>query len=81
MRLHPRLKLSHRATSFRQTASDLDFDVVRRLMDERPDPRENVTRGQAHDDAVPVMDNNGVVHSKAQRRGCRNTSFNRALEV
>ena len=29
-------------------------------MDERPDPGENLTRGQAHDDAVRVMDNNGI---------------------
>jgi hypothetical protein len=79
-RLHPRRKLSHRATSFSQTASNFDFEVVGRLVDERPDPSENVTRAQAHDDAVRVMDNNGIVDSKAQRRGCRTTSFNRALD-
>jgi hypothetical protein len=80
MRLHPRRKLSHRATSFSQTASNLDFEVVGRLMDERPDPSQNVTRGQAHDDAVRAMDNNGIVDSKAQRRGCGTSSFNRALD-
>jgi hypothetical protein len=78
-RFQPRRKLSHRATSFSQTVSNLYFEAVARLIDERPDPSENVTRGQAHDDAVRVMDNNGIVHSKAQRRGCRTTSFNRAL--
>jgi hypothetical protein len=50
-------------------------------MDERRDPGENVTRGQAHDDAVGVTDNNGIVDSKAKRRGCRNASFNRALDL
>ena len=79
-RLHLRRKLGHRAASFSQTAGDLDFEVVGRLMDERPDPGENVTRGQAHDNAVRVMDNNGIVDSKAQRRGCRTTSFSRALD-
>jgi hypothetical protein len=79
-RLRPRHKLSHGATSFSQTASNLHFEVVGRLMEERPDPSENVTRDQAHDDAVRVMDNNGIVDSKAQRRGCRTTSFNRALD-
>jgi len=79
-RLHPRRKLSHRATSFSQTAGNFDFEVVGRLMDERAHPSENVTRGQAHDDAVRVMDNNGIVDSKAQRRGCRTTSFNRTLD-
>jgi hypothetical protein len=79
-RLHPRRKLSHRATSFSQTASNLEFEVVGPLMDERPDPSQNVTRGQAHDDAVRVMDNHGIVDSKAQRQGGRTTSFNRALD-
>ena len=79
-RLHPRRKLSHRTTSFNQTASNLDFEVVGRLVGERPDPSENVTRGQTHDDTVRVMDNNGIVDSKAQRRGCRTTSFNRTLD-
>ena len=79
-RLHPGRKLSHRATSFSQTASNLDFEVVGRLMDERPDPGENVTRGQAHNDAVRVMDNNGTVDPKAQRRGCPTTSLDRALD-
>jgi hypothetical protein len=79
-RLYPRRKLSHRATSFSQTTSNLDFEFVGRLVDERPDPSENVTRGQAHHDAVRVMDNHGTVDSKTQRRGCRTTSFNRALD-
>jgi len=77
-RLHPRRKLSHRATSSSQTASNLDFEGVGRLLDERPDPSENVTRAQAHDDAVRVMDNNCIIDPKAQRRGCRPTSFNRS---
>jgi hypothetical protein len=79
-RLHPRRKLSHRTTSFNQAASNLDFEVVGRLVDEWRDPSENVTRGQTHDDAVRVMDNNGIVDSKTQRRGYRTTSFNRALD-
>jgi hypothetical protein len=79
-RLHSRLKLSHRANSFSQTASNLDFEVVGRLMVERPDPSENVTRGQAQHYAVRVMDNNGIVDSKAQCRGCRTPSLNRALD-
>jgi hypothetical protein len=79
-RLHPRRKLSHRTTSFHQTASNLDFEVVGRLVDERPDPSENVTRGQTHDEAVRVVDNNGIGDSKAQRRGYRTTSYNRALD-
>jgi hypothetical protein len=49
-------------------------------MDQRPDPSKNVTRGQTHDDAVRVMDNDGIVDSKARRRGYRTTSFNRALD-
>jgi hypothetical protein len=64
-RLNLRRKLSHRASSFGQTASNIHFEVVCRLMDDRPDPGENLTRGQAHDDAVRVMDNNGIVDSKA----------------
>jgi hypothetical protein len=79
-RLHPRRKLSHRAASFSQTAGNLDFEIVCCLVEDRPDPSENVTRGQAHDDAVRVMDNNGTVDSKAQRRGCRTGGFSRALD-
>jgi hypothetical protein len=71
----------HRAASFSQTASDLDFEVVGHLGDERRDPSENVTRGQTHDGPVRVMDNNGVGDSKAQRRGCRTRGFNRALDL
>jgi len=79
-RLHLRRKLSHRTTSFSQTASNFDFEVVCRLADERSDPSEHVTRGQTHHDAVRVMDNNCIGDSKAQLRGYRTTSFNRALD-
>jgi hypothetical protein len=79
-RLHPGRKLSHRAASFRQAAGNLDFEVVGPITGGRPDPNQNVTRRQAHDDAVRVMDNNGTGDSKAQRRGHRTTSFNRPLD-
>jgi hypothetical protein len=64
-RLHPRFKLFHRAARFGEPPSDLDFELSACLMRQRRHPSENVTRGQAHRDAVRVVDDDSIIDSKA----------------
>jgi hypothetical protein len=69
-RLHPRLKLSHRAPDFGETASNHDFEVViGGAIRERRNPRENVARGQPYGDAVRVVDDDRIIDSKAASGG------------
>ena len=66
-RLHPRLKLCHRAAGFGEPPTDLDFELSACLMRYRRHPSENVTRSQAHGDAVRVVNNNCVIDPQVKR--------------
>jgi hypothetical protein len=60
-RLHPRLKLSHRAVGSGEPPSDLDFELGACLMRYMRHPSKNVTRQQAHSEPVRVVKNNRVI--------------------
>jgi len=60
-RLHPRLKLSHRALGFGEPPSDLDLELGTRLTRYMRHPSQNVTRQQAHSEPVRVVKNNRVI--------------------
>jgi hypothetical protein len=64
-RLNPRLKLFHRAARFGEPPTHLDFELSACLMRQRRYPGENVTRSQAHRDAVRVVDDDSIINSKA----------------
>jgi len=63
-RLHPRFERFHRAAGFGKPPTDLDFELSAGLMRYGRHPSKNVTRGQAHGDAVRVMDNDRIIDSK-----------------
>ena len=66
-RLHPRLKLSHRAIGFGEPPSDLDFELCAGLMRYMRDPSKNVTRQQAHSEPVRVVKNDRVIDPQVKR--------------
>jgi len=66
-RLHPRLKLSHRAVGLGEPPSDLDFELGAYLMRHMRDPSKNVTRQQAHSETVRVLEHNRVIDSQVKR--------------
>ena len=79
-RLHPRFERFHRAARFGKPPTDLDFELSAGLMRYRRHPSKNVTRGQAHGDAVRVMDNDRIIDSKTQGGGRRPTRLECSLD-
>jgi hypothetical protein len=66
-RLHARLKLSHRASGLGEPPSDLNLELGARLMRYIGYPSKNVTRQEAHSDAIGVVNNNCVIDQEAKR--------------
>jgi hypothetical protein len=66
-RLHPRLKLSHRAVGFGEPPSDLDFEICARLMRHMRDSSKNVTRQEANSQPVRVVKNDPVIDPQVKR--------------
>jgi hypothetical protein len=64
-RLYPRFRLCHRAARLSESPSNLDFELSACLMRKRRHPSENVTRCQAHGDAVRVVNNDSIIGPKA----------------
>jgi len=65
-RLHSTLERSHRAARFCEPLSKLDFEPCDLLRHER-DPRNDVTRQQAHSKLVRVLKNGRVIDCQAKR--------------
>jgi hypothetical protein len=65
----PRLELGHRAVGLGESPSDLDFELGTCPRRDMRDPRENVTRRQAHSDPIRVVKDNRVIDPEAERGG------------
>lgn len=65
-RLHARLRLCHRTTGLGEPRSRLNFEPGTRLLRFIGYPSKNVTRQQAHSDAIGVVNNNGVIDQEAK---------------
>jgi len=65
-RLHSRLKNSHRALSFGELLSKVDFELCD-LMRQRCDSGKDVTRQQAQNELVRVVKNDRVIDCQVKR--------------
>jgi len=66
-RLHARLRLSHRTIGLGELPSDLNLELIAGLTRYIGDASKNVTRQEAHSDAIGVVNHNCVIDQEAKR--------------
>ena len=75
----PRFKFSHRAIGLCEAPRNLDLGAE--VMRSRRDPRQHVTRGQAHGDAIRVVHYDGIIDPKTELGGRRPPGLNGTLDL